>query len=61
MTDRMSKPIGSEQHSSETNGHHNIEDAETQGPSKHQKKIPRKQIILNPFDMSGTIRHLSPG
>ncbi|PVH80653.1 HK97 family phage prohead protease [Cadophora sp. DSE1049] len=29
--------------------------------SKRQKKIPRKQIILNAFDMSGTIGHLAPG
>lgn len=61
MTDTTAKSNGLKNNSSKSNGTHNIEDAETQASSKRQKKSPGRQILLNAFDMSGTIGHLSPG
>lgn len=41
-------------------GSNHTENVEIQGSPKRQKKA-EKQILLNAFDMSGTIGHLSPG
>ncbi|KAK0116622.1 hypothetical protein ONS96_012478 [Cadophora gregata f. sp. sojae] len=52
---------GLKRNSSRTNDPHDIEDAELQASAKRQKRDLGKQILLNAFDMSGTIGHLSPG
>jgi hypothetical protein len=46
---------------SKSNRKHKIEDTEIQGSPKKPKSDTKKQILLNAFDMSGTIGHLSPG
>jgi hypothetical protein len=51
----------SKANSSKSNGKRKIEDTESQSLPKKLRNIARKQIILNAFDMSGTIGHLSPG